>query len=236
MGTLNSMFNSKYSKVLTIILIIVIVLIVGILGFMAYDVYRKYVIDEEAGTAAGKFENQFANNSNTVENIVSNTEVIDPNINLNSINNGNTNTVNTTNGNKVMYQGYEVIGTIEIPKTNIKYPIIKSEDVGLNSLKVAICNLYGELNKKGGNGVLVGHNYRNGTFFSNNKKLTNGDKIYITDNSGKKVTYTIYKKYETGTGDFNYATRKVDANKMEISLSTCTDDSKKRLIIWARAE
>ena len=169
-----------------------------------------------------------------VENIVSNTEVIDPNIDLNSINNGNT--VNTTNGNKVMYQGYEVIGTIEIPKTNIKYPIIKSEDVGLNSLKVAICNLYGELNKKGGNGVLVGHNYRNGTFFSNNKKLTNGDKIYITDNSGKKVTYTIYKKYETGTGDFNYATRKVDANKMEISLSTCTDDSKKRLIIWAVAE
>ena len=115
MGTLNSMFNSKYSKVLTIILIIVIVLIVGILGFMAYDVYRKYVIDEDAGTAAGKFENQFANNSNTVENIVSNTEVIDPNIDLNSINNGNT--VNTTNGNKVMYQGYEVIGTIEIPKT-----------------------------------------------------------------------------------------------------------------------
>ena len=235
MGTLNSMFNSKYSKLLTVILVVVIVAVIGLLGFMAYDVYRIYAIVEEAGNAASEFENQFAS-MNTVANEVLNVEAIDPNIDLNTINTGNTTTGNTTNGNKVTYQGYEVIGTIEIPKTNVKYPIIKQEDVGQKSLKVAICNLYGELNTKGGNGVLVGHNYRNGTFFSNNKKLSNGDKIYITDNSGKKVTYTIYKKYETGTGDFNYATRKVDADKMEISLSTCTDDSKKRLIIWARAD
>lgn len=232
MGTLNSMFNSKYSKVLTIILVVVIIAVIGLLGFLAYDVYKKYMIDDEAGTAVSEFENQFATNS--FVNDVSNVEAIDPLLDLNSMNEGN-NTV-TSNGNKVMYKGYEVIGTIEIPKTNVKYPIIKQQDVGQKSLKVAICNLYGELNKKGGNGVLVGHNYRNGTFFSNNKKLSNGDKIYITDNSGKKVTYTIYKKYETGTGDFNYATRKVDADKMEISLSTCTDDSKKRLIIWAKSE
>ena len=129
-----------------------------------------------------------------------------------------------------------MIGTIEIPKTNIKYPIIKQEDVSINSLNVAICNLYGELNKLGGNAVLVGHNYRNGTFFSNNKKLEKGDKIYITDSTGKKVTYVIYKKYETSTGDFDYATREVAEDKREISLSTCTDDTKKRLIIWAEEQ
>lgn len=235
MGMMDNMFNSKYSKLLTVVLIIIIIAVIALLAFLGYDVYRKYTIESESGEAVSRFEEQFnQTDTNTTENIIEN--VIDPNIDLNSIMGTTGNGTSNSGGNKVTYKGYEVIGTIEIPKTNIKYPIIKQEDVGLESLKVAICNLYGNLNELGGNAVLVGHNYRNGTFFSNNKKLEKGDKIYITDNSGKKVTYVIYKKYETGTGDFDYATRKVDADKREISLSTCTDDSKKRLIIWAAEE
>ena len=69
--------------------------------------------------------------------------------------------------------------------------------------------------------------------FSNNKKIEEGDKIYLTDLSGKKVTYTVYKKYKTSTEDFDYAVRDTNG-KREISLSTCTDDSKQRLIIWAK--
>ena len=241
MGKMDNMFNSKYSKLLTAVLIIVIIAVITLLAFLGYDVYKKYSIESESEEAVSQFENEInKNNTNTVDNTTENIEenAIDPNIDLNSIigNTTNNNTNNNNGGNKVTYKGYEVIGTIEIPKTNIKYPIIKDEDVGPKSLNVAICNLYGNLNELGGNAFLVGHNYRNGTFFSNNKKLSKGDKVYITDNSGKKVTYVIYKKYETGTGDFDYATRKVDANKREISLSTCTDDTKKRLIIWAVAE
>ena len=237
MSKIDNMFNSKYSKTLTIVLIIVIIAVIALLAYFAYDVYTKYAIETESGTAVEEFENQFAqtNTDTNTENMIQN--AIDPNIDLNSIMNTTGNSGNNNSeGNKVTYKGYEVIGTIEIPKTKVKYPIIKEEDVGMNSLKVAICNLYGELNAMGGNAVLVGHNYRNGTFFSNNKKLSKGDKIHITDNSGKKVTYTIYHKYETGTGDFDYATRKIKPNEREISLSTCTDDSSKRLIIWAKEE
>lgn len=236
MGMMDNMFNSKYSKLLTVVLIVIIIAVIALLAFLGYDVYRKYSIESESGEAVSRFENEISqtDTNKIVENIIEN--AIDPNIDLNSIMDNTTGSGTSSGGNKVTYKGYEVIGTIEIPKTNIKYPIIKQDDVGLESLKVAICNLYGNLNELGGNAVLVGHNYRNGTFFSNNKKLSNGDKIYITDNSGKKVTYVIYKKYETGTGDFDYATRKVDANTREISLSTCTDDSKKRLIIWAKEE
>lgn len=86
-----------------------------------------------------------------------------------------------------------------------------------------------------GNTVIVGHNYRNGLFFSNNKKLSNGDSIYITDNSGTKLKYVIYNKYETTPEDTDYMLRDT-GGKREISLSTCTDDSSKRIIIWARAE
>ena len=79
---------------------------------------------------------------------------------------------------------------------------------------------------------MYGHNYINGTFFSNNKKLKNGDEIKITDQKGEEVTYIIYKIYETDANDATYMTRDTQGRR-EISLQTCTDDSKARIIIWA---
>ena len=235
------MFNNKYSKVLTVVLVIVIIAIIVLLGFLGYDVFTKYSIESESEDAISRFEEELNKIQDTdtdidenVENVIVDTNTIEPDVDLNTIIENTT--TSGSSGTTVQYKGYDVIGTIEIPKTNVKYPIIKQEDVGINSLKVAICNLYGELNEPGGNAVLVGHNYRNGTFFSNNKKLEKGDKIYITDNTGKKVTYVIYHKYETGTGDFTYATRDVEDGVREISLSTCNDDSSKRLIIWAKEQ
>ena len=84
-----------------------------------------------------------------------------------------------------------------------------------------------------GNTIIVGHNYRNGTFFSRNNELANDDEIYITDNSGTRIEYTIYNIYTTSSEDSDYITRDT-AGKREISLSTCTDDSRYRLVIWAR--
>ena len=69
----------------------------------------------------------------------------------------------------------------------------------------------------------------------NNKKLNIGDKIYITDTTGTKLTYTIYNKFETTPEDTSFYQRDTDG-KAEVTLSTCTDDSSARLIIEARAE
>ena len=69
--------------------------------------------------------------------------------------------------------------------------------------------------------------------FSNLKNLKNGDAIYITDESGRKVKYKVYKIYRTSGDDASYMTRDTNG-KREISLSTCTDDSKARTIVWAR--
>ena len=79
--------------------------------------------------------------------------------------------------------------------------------------------------------VLMGHNYRNGALFSNNSKLNIGDYVYITDMTGKKIRYVIYNKYITATTDFDYAIRNTEGRR-EISMASCTDDSKSRLIIW----
>lgn len=83
-----------------------------------------------------------------------------------------------------------------------------------------------------GNTVIIGHNYRNGAFFGSNKRLNEGDKVYITDNTGLRVEYTIYKKYLTPQEDYSYAQRDTNG-KREVTLVTCHTDNRYRLVIWA---
>ena len=227
------MFNSKYSKTLTVILIIVIIAIVGLLIYFGIDVYRKYYIQQASGDAVEEYKDTQANRIATLP--IENTIVNDvaPSIDLNTLYQNTTS--NESTGDQVTYMGYDMIGIIEIPATDVEYPIIADYDASIDSLNVAIVKLYPgtiELNEVG-NTVFAGHNYKDGTFFSNNKRLENGDKIYITGNDGQKVTYEIYNKYETSTSDSDYMNRDTDG-KREISLTTCTDDTKRRLIIWAR--
>ncbi len=235
------MVKNRYGKSLTIILIIVIIAIVGLLIFFGIDVYRKYYIESVSGDAVKEFEDQVNQIASTTQGNTVNLNDVSGSINVNDLGTGGTaqNTVQeeqtNTEGSGVEYMGYDVIGTIEIPATDVKYPIVADYEMSINAMNVAIVKMYpGNINLNDvGNTVLVGHNYRNGTFFSNNKRLEKGDKIYITDNTGRKVTYEIYHKYETSTSDSEYMTRDTEG-KREISLSTCTDDTKKRLIIWAR--
>lgn len=84
-----------------------------------------------------------------------------------------------------------------------------------------------------GNVVLAGHNYNNGTLFSRNEDLEDGDEIIITDSSGNSVTYVVYSKFITTSDDADYMVRST-SGKREISLTTCTDDEVDRLIVLAR--
>ena len=126
-----------------------------------------------------------------------------------------------------------MIGYIEIPKINIKYPILEKETVA--SLEQSVAVRYPDNPKlnEPGNVVIAGHNYRNGQFFSNLKNVSTGDVIKITDTSGKTLTYTIYEKYETTPEDVAYITRNTGDNT-EITLVTCTDDSNARIIVKAK--
>ena len=233
--------NSKYSNILTIILVIVIVAIVGLLVFWGVDIYKTYYKTKEASDAASKFEEEVKNNvedSNTVNNnavdITTNEIVDDENTSIDQ-NTSGVNNNNNNNGNTKYYKGFVMKGTIEIPKTGLKCPVL--ENAGKKAIEVAVGIQYpagADLNQKG-NVIIAGHNYRNGAFFSNNKKLEVGDKIYITDLTGQKLAYTIYNKYETTPEDTAYMTRDIGDN-IEISLTTCTDDNSKRLIIWAKAD
>lgn len=129
-----------------------------------------------------------------------------------------------------------MLGYIEIKKTDIKYPIL--EKATSKALEIAVAVIYPSTDVKlnlPGNVVIQGHNFKNGQFFSNNKKLTTGDKIYITDETGKKLGYTIYEIFSTTPEDASFYNRDT-AGATEITLSTCSDDGNTRLIIKAKAE
>lgn len=138
----------------------------------------------------------------------------------------------TQNGYK-----YTTIATINIPKINVKYPILDGETDSTEEtealLKIAPTKFWGANPNEVGNFCIVGHNYRNNKFFSKVPTLQVGDVIEITDLSGKTVQYTVYNKYEVDPTDVSCTTQLTNGKK-EITLITCTDDSKKRVVVKAR--
>ena len=221
------MINSKYNKVLTVVLDIVVIIIFALLGFWGYQTYKKYFQEKDIDTALDEFNKTITNSTRRNEFTGS-----DP-INFTAIDNEVSNSASSgSSSNKVVtYKGFTVEGRMEIPKIDLDLPIL--ERATKNSLEQSIGILTGPGLNQVGNTIIVGHNFRNGTFFSRNNELANGDEIYITDTSGTRIEYTIYNIYTTSSEDSDYITRDT-AGKREISLSTCTDDSRYRLVIWAR--
>ena len=196
------MYNSRYSKFLTIALIVVIVLIIGLLIFWGVDTLVKYNVNNESEEGIAAFKNQTqSGNANLIlptgntTNVITNTVITDPYANLvipdENTEQNNSSASDTSKGEngEVLYKGFPMMGYIEITKTDIKYPILK--EATKEAMEKSVCILTGPGLNKTGVTVISGHNYRNGLFFSNNAKLSTGDKIYITDNCGQTITYEI---------------------------------------------
>lgn len=126
---------------------------------------------------------------------------------------------------------YYTIGVINIPSINVNYPILSTYTDEL--LKTAPCKFHGPNPNEVGNLCIAGHNYRNSKFFSKVPTLENGDIIEITDLSGRMLTYTVYDKFIVNPDELE-CTSQLTNGKKEITLITCTNDSKQRYIIKAR--
>ena len=233
------MFNSKYSAVLTIILIILIIAIIIMGLIFGIRIYKNLTEEKEKERVFSELVNGDENqNKNKNKNEVDDITIIElPSlIDTNTTQENNNTTQDATPRRKTtLYRNYPVVGYIKISKTRVSYPILL--DITEGALDVAVGVIYPnnpKLNQPG-NVVIIGHNYRNGKFFSNNKDLAIGDKIEITDLEGKTLTYTIYDKFTTTSTDTSFWTRDRGGN-IEISLSTCTDDTKGRLVLLARAD
>lgn len=226
--------KNTYNKILTGFLVIMGIILVGIAGYAIYDFISAKMINNESEEFISEFENEM--------NVVDSEIITDENVDTNQTTTDNTSgsskssKVSSSRSKKKKkstkkYYSYDICGYIRIPKTGIKYPIIA--DYSRNALEKGICLEYGPGPNEPGNTVLAGHNYLNRLFFSKNKNLKKGDKIYITDVYGVTVEYEIYKKFETSPKDTSYYFRDTKGEP-ELTLATCSKNGSKRLILYAK--
>ncbi len=134
--------------------------------------------------------------------------------------------VTTKSGKK-----YNVDAIIYYKKLGIKYSVLSEESDAL--LKISVCKYWGPNPNEVGNYCIVGHNYRSGKMFGKLSEASNGDEILLKDLSGNTVTYIVYNKYVVEPTDVS-CTSQLTNGAREITLITCTNQGKKRLVVKAR--
>ena len=129
------------------------------------------------------------------------------------------------------FKGYKIEGIIEIPKIGIKYPII--DHTNEETMKVSITKFWGPQANEIGNYTVAGHNNKDGTMFGKTKYLQIGDKIKLTNFKNETVEYEVFKIYSINPDDVS-CVESVENNTREITLITCTNGHKNRLVTKAR--
>lgn len=129
------------------------------------------------------------------------------------------------------YKGYDIVGIIEIPKINIEYPIINQTSD--ETMALSITKFLGNNVNDIGNFTMAGHNYFDGTMFSNTNKLNIEDTIKMTDLDGKTIEYKVFDKYIIDPNDVK-CVQSVKENTREITLITCINGRNNRLVVKAR--
>lgn len=129
------------------------------------------------------------------------------------------------------YNGYQVSAKLEIPEIDLETYIL--QNFSSNALNVSVTKFWGSDANQIGNFCVAGHNFLNKNMFHNLKKLNIGDTFWVSDNEVGKIKYEIYDIYKVIPKDVSCLSQETNG-KREVTLITCTSDSKKRIIIKAR--
>ena len=131
------------------------------------------------------------------------------------------------------YLGYKVDAYLEIPKLNLKTEVLSNYSE--EGMEVCVSKYWGPNPNEIGNYCIAGHNYITDKMFSRLKKLTIGEKIILSDNKNGKYTYIIYDIYKAEPDNTESLSQNTNEER-EITLITCNNYSKNRLIVKAKEE
>lgn len=147
------------------------------------------------------------------------------------------NITDTNQIGELTLNGYDVIGKVKIPKIDIEYPILNLETSNPEETKVpmryGIVKYWGGNVNDYGNLSIAGHNNYNGTMFGKTKNLEIGDIVELTDLTNRTTQYKIYDIFITDPNDVSIL-KTEDETVREVTLITCTNGNKERLILKAR--
>ena len=188
-------------KIINVFIVILILAAIIVLGIIIIRYSQYQKNSEEAIEVVAQIEKEFEETSGTEQKV------------------------------ETEYKGYGVVGIIEIPKINIKYPILNqtSDD----SMQYSITKFAGGEVNSIGNFVVAGHNYLDGSMFGKVKQLEIGDEIKLTDLYNNTITYEIFDIYSVDPNDTSIL-ESVQENTREVTLITCTKGHVERLITKAR--
>lgn len=238
--------NNKKEISIPLIPLLIILIVISIFIFKICLTNSKVIASTD---------DNISNESNTTENKLNNTEEIliglQDEVNDNSTNEesnvvektNTTNNIPQSNTPKVTTytasdgKKYDIVGRLEIPSLGIKYPILSSTSDAL--LKVSLNKYWGANPNEIGNMVVVGHNYKNGKFFSKLPNIEEGAIINITDLDGRTLEYKVYETNVIDPYD-NSCTSQLTNGKIEVTLITCFYENgnihaTKRFVAKARA-
>lgn len=143
---------------------------------------------------------------------------------------------NAENNNLEM-NGYKIIGIVTIPKIQLTYPILDIDTYNPEEtkepMKISIVKYWGGNVNDYGNLSIAGHNKYDGTMFGKTKNLNIGDIVELTDLTNKTIQYEIYDKFVTDPNDVTILQTK-DETIREVTLITCTNGNRNRLILKAK--
>ena len=129
------------------------------------------------------------------------------------------------------YKGYDVCAKLEIPSISLVTNVLKNYST--SALNVSVTKFWGVDPNQIGNFCVAGHNFKNKNMFRNLKKLNIGDRLFVTDEKIGKVEYEIFDIYKVFPEDTSCLTSSV-TDEREVTLITCTTDSKHRIIVKAK--
>ena len=147
------------------------------------------------------------------------------------------NITNTNQIGELTLNGYDVIGKVKIPKIDIEYTILNIETSNKEETKInmryGIVKYWGGNVNDYGNLSIAGHNNYNGTMFGKTKNLEIGDIVELTDLTNRTIQYKINDIFITDPNDVSIL-KTEDETVREVTLITCTNGNKERLILKAR--
>ena len=193
-------------KVYRIIFSILIIAIIIVLGLMGIKYTKNQINDQENHKVVETFSQVISNET-------------------------------TENKENITMNGYNVIGIVKIPKIDLEYPILDIDtynpDETKEPMKVSIVKYWGGKVNNYGNLSIAGHNNYDGTMFGKTKKLEIGDIVELTDLENQTIQYQIYNIFVTDPNDVTILETKDKAIR-EVTLITCTNGNRNRLILQAK--
>ncbi len=188
-------------KFINILIFLLIFTLYFVTFMMIYDNFRERKLDNQEKYALELFENK---------------------IEKKEIQKNQIHTVN--------YNGYTILGRIEIPKVGINTVILKEQTYA--AMNIGAIKTYGvDLNEPGGF-VISAHNFRGRTpFFYPVLNLKQGDPIYIYDVKGDKRKYLVdsVSRY-VSPNDTSYLSH---YDGYHLTIVTCENGGKSRIVVKA---